>query len=297
MGLPADQLFIGVDGGGTSCRARIRDAGGRLLGEGRGGPANARLGDAAFAEILKTCRLALAAAGLGDADFGHIHAGFGLAGTAQAEDRAFILGQRHPFASLALDTDAYAAWLGAFGGKDGAILIVGTGSCGLAVVGGKRFNVGGWGADISDEGSGMAIGRATIRRALWALEGMAKHTSLADAVLAEFDRSPEKIVPWAAAAKPADYARFAPIVLDFASRADPLATSILREAGDDLGRMIMRLVAIGAAKVALVGGLAAPIVPFLPDAVRPHLIQPEADAVDGAILLARQTVFGEARAG
>jgi glucosamine kinase len=33
-------LFIGMDGGATSCRARIRDIGGNLLGEGRGGPAN-----------------------------------------------------------------------------------------------------------------------------------------------------------------------------------------------------------------------------------------------------------------
>ena len=33
-------LFLGIDGGGSKCRARIRDDGGRLLGEGAGGPAN-----------------------------------------------------------------------------------------------------------------------------------------------------------------------------------------------------------------------------------------------------------------
>jgi glucosamine kinase len=296
LDLSADQLFIGVDGGGTSCRARIRAADGRLLGEGRGGPANARLGQSALDEIAATCRQALAAAGLQDADFGRMHAGFGLAGTAQDADRAFVLSQHYPFASVSLDTDAYVAWLGAFGGADGAILIVGTGSCGLAVVGGQRFNVGGWGADISDEGSGMALGRETIRRSLWALEGMAQLTPLAEAVLAEFDRLPQKIVPWARAARPADYARFAPIVLDFAGRADPLAISLLREAGNDLGRMIMRLAAIGAPKVALVGGLSEAIVPYLPDAVRPYLTAAAADAVDGAILLARRAVASQGRA-
>jgi len=35
-------------------------------------------------------------------------------------------------------------------GRDGAILIVGTGSAGLAVVGGRRITVGGWGAEIGD---------------------------------------------------------------------------------------------------------------------------------------------------
>src|SRR6266481_4560714 len=33
------QFYIGVDGGGTSCRARIEDAEGRLLGQGAAGPA------------------------------------------------------------------------------------------------------------------------------------------------------------------------------------------------------------------------------------------------------------------
>jgi hypothetical protein len=38
------RLFIGVDGGGTGCRARIEDAEGRVLGTGIAGPAAVRLG-------------------------------------------------------------------------------------------------------------------------------------------------------------------------------------------------------------------------------------------------------------
>ena len=85
-----------------------------------------------------------------------------------------VYGWPHPFASMVVDTDAYASWLGAFGGRDGAILILGTGAAGLAVVEGRRTNVGGWGAEIADDGSGMAIGRTALRRSLWALEGMAR---------------------------------------------------------------------------------------------------------------------------
>src|SRR5262245_16965892 len=94
-------LFMGVDGGGTRCSARLRDADGRLLGEGAAGPANARLGEPAIVEVLKACRAALASAGLDEEVFAHTHAGYGLAGTQQEEHRQWVLAQPHPFASLA----------------------------------------------------------------------------------------------------------------------------------------------------------------------------------------------------
>lgn len=231
-------------------------------------------------------------AGLCDADLARTHAGLGLAGTAQAADRDFVLAQAHPFASMAVETDAYVAWLGAHNGNDGAILILGTGSCGLAVVNKKRFNVGGWGADISDEGSGMAIGRDAIRRAIWALEGMAPLTPLAESILAMFDRDPEVIVEWAASARPGDYARLAPLVLQSARDGDRLASQILDAVVADIARMIGRLEDIGAPAIALVGGLAGPIVEFLPSTARAKLVSPAADAMDGAILMASATANG-----
>lgn len=292
MAAPAAHLFLGVDGGGTHTRARLRDVDGRLLGEGRAGAGNARLGSSAFLEVLAACRAAIMSAGLCDADLARTHAGLGLAGTAQAADRDFVLAQAHPFASMAVETDAYAAWLGAHNGNDGAILILGTGSCGLAVVDKKRFNVGGWGADISDEGSGMAIGRDAIRRAVWALEGMAPLTPLAEGILGRFGRDPETIVEWAASASPGDFASFAPLVLKSASADDPLAHQILETAVADIVRMIGRLEDIGAPAIALIGGLARPIIDFLPSTARTKLVPPAADAMDGAILMARAAAEG-----
>jgi glucosamine kinase len=242
----ADDLFIGVDGGGSNSRARLRDADGRLLGEGTAGAGNARLRERAFTEVMKACLAAVSEAGLGEADLKDIHAGFGLAGTQQDADHDSVLAWPHPFASLTVDTDAYAALLGAFGGEDGAILILGTGAAGLAIVKGERLNVGGWGADIADDGSGMAIGRTAIRRSLWALEGMAPMTPLADDVLAEFDRNPQTAVIWAGTATPGDYARFAPRVFDYAEQRDPLAFQILHEAAIDAERIINRLLDLGA---------------------------------------------------
>ena len=79
---PVDQeLFIGVDGGGTSCRARIRNAAGTLRGEGSGGPANVRLDPALVMDSIVTAtRAAVRAAGLAEGDLSRAHAGLGLAG-------------------------------------------------------------------------------------------------------------------------------------------------------------------------------------------------------------------------
>jgi glucosamine kinase len=286
------RLFLGVDGGGTRCGARLVDEAGRVLGEGGAGAANARLGEAAFTEIMRAANAAMAAAGLGETDCGRVHAGWALAGLQQETARDFIVNHAHPFASLAIDTDAYGAWLGAFGGKDGAILILGTGVAGLAVIGGKRTPVGGWGAEIGDEGSGMAIGRMAVRKALWALEGMAPMTPLMSEVLDFFGRSGEAATTWSDTATPGDYARFAPAVLAHAERRDTMAIGILKDAAGDIERVVSRLLDIGAPSIAMIGGLFPKMLPWLAPPLRPLIIEPAGDAMDGAILMARQAAGG-----
>ena len=53
MSMSKNELFLGVDGGGTRCRARLCDASGLKLAEAQAGPANIRLGlREAFASVL-----------------------------------------------------------------------------------------------------------------------------------------------------------------------------------------------------------------------------------------------------
>jgi glucosamine kinase len=289
----AEALFIGIDGGGTSCRARIRDAAGLLLGEGGGGPANVRLDPALVMDsILTASRAAAAAAGLGEDCLASAHAGFGLAGAGLSEKVAALLAQPNPFASVAVETDAYVAWLGAHGGEDGAILIVGTGSCGFAVVGSKRTYVSGWGAEVSDEASGATIGREAIRRALWAYDGRAPVTPLATEIIAFLGGTAERVVAFATSANPGDYGRLAPLVFQHAARRDPLGIALISEAAADAGRIIMRLLEVGAPSVCLLGGLAAELTPWIAPPVRAALTTPRGDAMDGAILMARAGASG-----
>jgi glucosamine kinase len=167
------------------------------------------------------------------------------------------------------------------------------------VVGGRRVTVGGWGAEIGDEGSGMAIGRSAIRRAIWADDGMAPRTPLAEEILAGFDGRPAQAVIFADAANPGDYARFAPTVFDHAERRDPLAMAILHEAALDVERHITRLLDLGAPAIAMIGGIFPKILPWLAPPLRPHLVAVvpgETDALEGAILMARRRLAAPAAA-
>lgn len=286
-----DELFIGIDGGGTGCRARIRDAAGHLLGEGTAGATNIRTDVmAAHREIMRAAEAAAVAAGLAAADLGRMQAGLGLAGAGQAADRERLLDLPLPFARAVLDSDAYVACLGAHAGKDGAILIVGTGSCGIALVGARRVGLGGYGFEVSDDGSGAQLGREAVRQALWAHDGLIPATDFSRAVMAEFQDDPERIVAWAGTAAPRDHARLVPLVFRHAERGDPIAEGLVTASAALIGRMVRHLAGCGAPAICLMGGLAAPIAPWLIPPVRALLRPPRADAMDGAILMARRTM-------
>jgi glucosamine kinase len=294
----ADTLFIGIDGGGTHCRARIRDGAGRLRGEGTGGPANLRLGpEVAMASIVAAAKAAAVAGGLLDSDLARASVGLGMAGAIDEARNGQLLAQPHPFPQVAIDTDAYIAWLGAFAGRDGAILIIGTGSAGLAVVKGERFNVGGWGNVISDDASGNEIGKHAIRRALWAHDGMAPMTELARTLLDRFDHAPPKIVTWADQARPTDFAQLAPLVLDFAAKGDALGVAVIEAAAEGAARIADRLLGVGAPGLCLLGGLAEPLRPWLPKRIQEKLVSPQGDAMEGALRLAHEAQPLKQRAG
>ena len=212
------QLFIGIDGGASVCRARIRDMQGNLLGEGWGGPANI-CSDLALAvqSIRAASEAAGRSAGLDEQSLHGAHVGLGLAGAGIKSACDGLRSKLSPFASVVLETDAYIAWLGAHQAADGGIVILGTGSCGLAVINGRRITVGGYGAEVSDEAGGQRMGREALRRALWAFDGRADRTELSTAILERFDWDPAKIVCFASTATPADYAELAPLVLEYAS--------------------------------------------------------------------------------
>src|SRR5439155_5997207 len=123
-------------------------------------------------------------------------------------------------------SDAEIACLGAHGARDGAILILGTGSQGVMYRGGSFTTVGGWGFALSDSGSGAILGRAAVRRSFLAVEGVEPASPFTEAVLQRFDRDRATMLEWASVARPREWAEFARVVFDHASRGDMVALQL-----------------------------------------------------------------------
>lgn len=281
-------LYLGIDAGGTHTRARLVADDGALLGVGEAGPANARIGlDEALKEVEAACMQALGEAGLGASRLAEVRAGLGIAGLNRRGVLPGLKEHHFPFRSIAFASDAAIACLGAHGGGDGAIVIVGTGSIGFARVGGEVYTIGGYGFPVSDEGSGADLGLRAIRRSLWARDGRIPPSAMTDEVLAHFDGSAGEIVDFTARATPTDYAAFAPMVMDYAVEGDPVAEAIVQGAALRLDRLIRVLLDRGAPSCCLAGGVAARMRDWLAASIRERLSEPLGDPLDGAILLAR----------
>lgn len=279
--------FLGIDAGGSHCRSRITDAEGRVLGEGEvAGPANARIGmDRLFAILDEAAARAIGAAGI---DRAEISAGLGIAGISRPGVREALAGLPLSFARTAFETDGVIANLGAHGGGDGAILVIGTGSIAQIRVDGRDFSIGGYGFPISDEGSGAALGLSAMRHALRALDGRTQVTPLSIAVTERFDHDTSKAVAWMDAASPRDYASFAPLVIERAKADDPIARAIVEDAALHVERFIETIFEKGAPRCALAGGLAPHMMPWLRARTVARLVEPQGDPLDGALLLARR---------
>jgi glucosamine kinase len=289
-------LYLGVDGGGTRCRARIQAEDGAGLGEGGSGPATTRLGiERAWRSIMEACEAALEQAELSREDLGSTHAAIALAGIGRRGAESALQEIVHPFASIRFISDGLAACLGAHGGEDGAIVVAGTGSIGVGLIGGREVRYGGYGFPISDQGSGADIGLHAIRSALRAVDGRTAMSPLLAELLGAFDHDPYHTVAWSEQATATDYAAFAPMVLRHANQGDPVGRRIVERAADSIGDLLDIFLHQGLERLSLVGGLSAAIAPWLTPDLRDRLKPPEADAVAGALLVARRpSAMGQA---
>ena len=285
--------FLGVDGGGTGCRARIEDADGTVLGQGLSGPATTRLGiDAAWASIAKAFGAAIEETGFGPAETARIRAGIGLAGIGRKGAQEALGAIAHPFASIDFVSDGVGACLGAHSGQDGAIVIAGTGSIGLGFVDGRDLRVGGYGFPISDEGSGADLGLRAVQLALRAHDGRHERTALLAEVMQRFEGDPMEAVAWMDRASATDYAVLAPMVMRHADQGDPIGRRIVQSAAEQIDTLVRVLFEQGAPRVTLLGGLSSPLEPWLAPDVRRRLKPADGDAVSGAIILAKRSCGG-----
>jgi glucosamine kinase len=283
-------LFLGIDAGGTHCRARLVDDDGKTLGSGQAGPANLTIGaEQAHKSIMAASTAAFAAAGLTRSAFRRTHVAIGAAG---ADDPAAVeafAAQRLPFVSVTIRSDAVTACIGAHGDDDGGLLIVGTGSQGIVRHRGRFHRVGGWGFMLSDHGSAAVLGHAAVRHALAAHEGAVAASPLGRRIMRRFGNSPVRMLAWSRRLTPSDWGAFSPLVFACAESGDAVAQRLVNEAVSDVTRLLERMVELGAQRIVLAGGLAARYAERLPRRLTRRLVPAKRDALAGAIDLARKT--------
>lgn len=240
-------LLLGLDGGGTGCRAVLTDAAGAVLGRAEGGPANIMSDPEGAVAALTAC----AQAALGGHDPAQVTAVLGLAG-ANTSGAGDWLPPLLPFARARVVQDAVTAAAGALGAHDGIVAAMGTGSVFIRQLGGQVVTIGGWGPILGDEGSGNWLGRRFLAQVLRASDGLAAETPLTRATIARHGGR-AGIVGFARAATGADFAaevRHIQTSLD-----DPAAQQLL----DDAARIVAQSIAVlqqdQALPVVFTGGL------------------------------------------
>ena len=284
------EYWVGVDGGGTKCRAELFNEFGESLGQGVGGPANiARHGQLALSSILTAVKDAVTDAGLKFSDISsELVVSAGLAGAYLESSTALLEQWQHPFAELVFSSDLHTALLGAHGGEDGVVMITGTGSCAAGLQNGKVTQYGGYGFQLGDQASGAWLGQMAARQALLVADKLG-HDSLLWQEVSQFYNcsTPSGLVERLNNALPGEFARFAPRLFELA-KDDAAAAAIVKEGAGYLNELANRALINSNMNLVFSGGLATVWRPYLAESVaariKPALHGPEW----GAVYLAQQ---------
>ncbi|MGQ0779241.1 MAG: N-acetylglucosamine kinase [Pseudonocardiales bacterium] len=250
------ERVLGVDLGGSRCRALLADTGGvrHRAGHARGGhpgsdPAGALAGVAgAVAAALEgtppsaVCRVVLGAAG---------YSAVATPPTARALAQVWsAAGLRCP---VRVRPDCEVAFAAGTPSPNGIVLVSGTGSMAARIANrSMAARAGGHGWILGDEGSGFWLGREAVREALRVLElGVPPSGELTSRVLAAVlggappDPDPLRtfgaITTWVHHEAPAGLAALAPQVLAAAGVGDADAAALLDRAAELLVELALRL--------------------------------------------------------
>jgi N-acetylglucosamine kinase-like BadF-type ATPase len=257
-------LFLGVDGGQSSTTALIGDAGGRVIGVGRGGACNhtgTEGGRARFVAAIEGClKAACAAAGLDAGSVRFASACLGFSGG--PADKRKILESLLRASRMMVTDDALIALTGALAGEPGIIAIAGTGSMTFGRnAAGETARAGGWGYVFGDEGGAFDIVRRALRSALRMEEGWGPETALRWKLMEAADAPDANTLLhrfYTDEFSRAAMARFAPLVDEAAEAGDDEARLALSGAAKSLAWFTLgvrqRLFGELGARVAPIGG-------------------------------------------
>jgi glucosamine kinase len=258
-----------------------------VLGRGDGGRANAT-SDLTLAvhSITEAVNAAAQQAGIPTDKLTKATAHIGIAGVLTAQDSDRVAAAL-PYQHITVTDDRPTAVMGALGGATGGLLSVGTGTIAALKTPDAMKFVGGWGFQVSDQGSGAWLGRATLERVLQCNDNLYDHSGLTRSLLAKFDNDPNAIAAFAASARAGDFATFAPEVVAHAHDGDPWGQSIMQSGADHLTSALVALGLKPGQRLCITGGVGPHYRQFLPDGYLAGYADAQGTSLDGAFALAQ----------
>ena len=244
------KFWLGVDGGGTNCRAVILGASDEVLGEGRAEAANhIRVGTVAAVNhvvqaVTQACQQA-------EIELSEVDAAcIGLAGVSHPDHHRQMhaaLKEALPISDITLETDARVALAGATGARPGVVIIAGTGSIACGVNSRGRFaRAGGWGPTMGDEGSGSYIGRRALESVMMSYDYRGEPTSMMEPILRHFGVASPPELPPLIYDDPdkamREIAQLSKIAVRAAEEGDKVARGILKDAAKELAVAVIAVI-------------------------------------------------------
>jgi glucosamine kinase len=281
------RIFLGLDGGGSGCRAIATTSSGARSGVSTSGPANIFSAPESALDNIRGAAHAAISEVMGDLSLAdalpHVSAVLGLAGATETNaarkiEAALGFGKAHVVG------DVEAALKGAFQAADGVMASIGTGTVYASQRAGVTRRLGGYGLQLGDEGSGAWIGRAFLQRILHARDGMIPASDLTADVWRDIGGLAE-MLRFCRAATPADYAAMAPKIIDAASSGDSVAENVVNDATAWIARALETLQQKAPLSVVFTGGLGAIFAQRL--AGRWPTTSPKGSAAEGALWMAQ----------
>ncbi len=304
------RYYLGVDGGGTNCRVRLANENLETLAEVKNGRSNLQIdgGDPAYKAITDGTRDVFKAAGIDYAETANTYACFGMAGGRMDSARDAFAARNWPFAGVKVYDDIDIAHAGALGGEEGGVVIIGTGSAAMSIVGGKRYQAGGWGFHIGDQMSGAILGRELARYAVEAEDGLVESSPLTKAVIAALGGSNQATMTWSFTTDlglsltgnegaedqaligraPGEYGKLMHVLFEYMDKGDPVADKMLAIQFGYIDTYVKWFKSHNASVMAIVGGLGQRLFPNLQERYGSFVALPKYEPLHGAVILARQ---------
>ena len=254
-------LYLGIDAGGTKTDCAVSN-GAELLGQATGASCKlARVGKERGRENLQTViRQATQAAGVEASTIQHVCIGMSGASLAEAVQWAQqTIRELIPDSTIYVAGDHVIAHRAAFGTSPGVLVISGTGSIAFGRnQNGETARAGGWGPNVSDEGSAFWVGREAVTAALHAFD-IGNANGLLATIAESWKVAPEEVIRMANASEPR-FPELAGPVVNAAEQGDDTARAIMERAGQALASLASAVIkrlwpSGGVVPVALAGGV------------------------------------------